>query len=101
MGSSPQGTKSPELDDELVRLLVDVERADPYYYESSSPLSSKYQQLCSLESLGYIRYCSYPEEFWVILPAGKEFLSTLSRRWLLGELRSSAGDVGQNNEPSD
>ena len=78
MGSSPQGTQSPELDDELVRLLVDVERADPYYYESSSPLSSKYQQLCSLESLGYIRYCSYPEEFWVILPAGKEFLSTLA-----------------------
>ena len=101
MGSSPQVTQSPELDDELIRLLADVERADPYYYESSSPQSSKYQQLCSLESLGYIRYCSYPEEFWVILLSGKEFLSTLSRRWLLGELRSSAGDVEQNHEPAD
>jgi hypothetical protein len=26
MGASPQGTQSPELDDELVRLLADVER---------------------------------------------------------------------------
>ena len=102
MGSSPQGTQSPELDDELIRLLADVERADPYYCESSSPQSSKYQQLCSLESLGYIRYCSYPEEFWVILPAGKEFLSTLSqRRRFLGESRASAGDVEQNHEPAD
>ncbi len=76
MGSSPQGTQSPELADELIRLLAEVERADTYYCESSSAQS--YQQLCSLESLGYIRYCSYPEEFWVILPAGKEFLSTLA-----------------------
>ena len=75
MGASPQGTQSPELDDELIRLLADVERADPYYYESSSPQSSKYQQLCELESREYIRYCSYPEEFWVILPRGREFLS--------------------------
>ena len=101
MGSSPQGKQSPELDDELIRLLADIERADPYYYGSSSPQSSKYQQLCSLESLGYIRYCSYPEEFWVIVPAGKEFLSTLrQRRRLLGELRSSAADA-ENHEPSD
>ena len=70
----------PESDDELVRLLADVERGDAYYCESSSPQSSQYQQLCSLESRGYIRYCPYPEEFWVILPAGKEFLSTLSQR---------------------
>jgi hypothetical protein len=76
MGSGSNGMLSPELNDELVRLLADVERADPYY-ESSSPQSSKYQQLCSLESLGYIRYCSYPEEFWVILPAGKDFLSSV------------------------
>ena len=95
MGSSPQGTQSPELDDELIRLLADVERADPYYYESSSPQSSKYQQLCSLESLGYIRYCSYPEEFWVILPRGREFLSRF-----FGELRSSVADA-ENHEPSD
>ena len=101
MVAGPQGTQSPELDDELFRLLADVERADSYYYESSSPQSSKYQQLCSLESLGYIRYCSYPEEFWVIVPAGKEFLSTLSqRRRLIGELRSSAADA-ENHEPSD
>src|SRR5207245_4658962 len=100
--SCPQGTKSPALDDEHIRLLADVERAYPYYYESSSPQSSKYQQLCSLESLGYIRYCSYPEEFWVILPAGKEFLSTLSQgRRFSRELRASAGDVEQNHEPAD
>jgi hypothetical protein len=80
MGSSPHGTQSPELEDELIRLLADVDRADPYYYESSSPQSSKYHQLCSLEFLGFIRYCSYPEEFWVILPAGKEFLSKVRPR---------------------
>ena len=95
MYSRPQGSEMPELDDELVRLLADVERGDPYYYESSSPQSSRYQQLCSLESLGYIRYCSYPEEFWVILPRGREFLSRF-----LGELRSSAADA-ENHEPSD
>ena len=95
MGAGPQGTQSPELDDELFRLLADVERADSFYYESSSPQSSKYQQLCSLESLGYIRYCSYPEEFWVILPRGREFLSRF-----FGELRSSVADA-ENHEPSD
>jgi hypothetical protein len=101
MYSRPQGSEMPELDDDLVRLLADVERGDPYYYESSSPQSSKYQQLCSLESLGYIRYCSYPEEFWVILPAGTEFLSTLrARRRRSGELGSSAADA-ENHEPAD
>src|SRR5216683_4216410 len=85
MGSSPKGTQSPELDDDHIRLLADVERGDPYYYESSSPQSSRYQQLCSLESCGYIRYCSYPEEFWVILPRGREFLLTGSQRRFLGE----------------
>jgi hypothetical protein len=101
MGSSPQRTQPRELNDRLIRLLVDVERADLYYYESSWPESSKYRQLCSLESLGYIRYCSYPEEFWVILPAGKEFLSTLSQRRLRDESRFSAADAEQNHEPSD
>ena len=102
MGAGPQRTQSPELDDELVRVLADVERADPYYYESSSPQSSKYQQLCSLESLGFIRYCPYPEEFWVIRPAGKEFLSTLSRRQprLWDEVRYSSADA-ENHEPAD
>ena len=101
MGASPQGTQSPELDDELIRLLADVERADPYYYESSAPQSSKYQHLCRLEYLGYIRYCSYPEEFWVIRPEGKEFLSTRNARSrLLGESSSSAADPA-NHEPAD
>ena len=99
MYSRPQGSEPSELDDELIRLLVDVEQADPYYYESSAPQSSKYQQLCELESRGYIRYCSYPEEFWVILPRGR--VSTGSqRRRLLGELRSSAADA-ENHEPAD
>jgi len=101
MSPRPQNSELPKLDDELVRLLAEVERGDPYYCESSSPESSKYQQLCELESRGYIRYCSYPEEFWVILPRGREFLSTGSqRRRLLGELRSSAADA-ENHEPSD
>jgi hypothetical protein len=102
MYSRPQDSELPELDDELIRLLADVGRADSYYYESSSPQSSQYQQLCSLESLGYIRYCSYPEEFWVILPAGKEFLSTLSQRQrrLRDEVRFSAADA-ENHEPAD
>ena len=95
MYSRPQGSEMPALNDELVRLLADVERVDPYYYESSLPQSSKYQQLCELESREYIRYCSYPEEFWVILPRGREFLSRF-----LGELCSSAPDA-ENDEPSD
>jgi hypothetical protein len=101
MYSRPQGSELPELDDELVRLLADVERGDPYFCESLSSESSKYQQLRELESRGYIRYCSYPEEFWVILPRGREFLSTGSqRRRFLGKLRSSAADA-ENHEPAD
>ena len=101
MYDRPRGSEPPELDDELVRLLADVERGYPGYYESSSPQSSKYQQLCELESRGYIRYCSYPEEFWGILPRGREFLSTESqRRRFLGELRSFAADA-ENHEPAD
>ena len=96
-----QGSEPPELDDRLIRLLADIERSQPYYCESSSPESPTYQLLCELEAREYIRYCSYPEEFWVILPAGTEFLSTLSaRRRLLGELSSSAGDA-ENHEPAD
>src|SRR5712691_3787212 len=99
MYSRPQGSEPSELDDELIRLLVDVEQADPYYYESSAPQSSKYLQLCELESRGYIRYCSYPEEFWVILPRGREFLSNQRRRFL-DKLRSSSADA-ENHEPAD
>jgi len=40
MYARPQSSEPPELGDELVRLLVDVERADPYYCESLSPESS-------------------------------------------------------------
>jgi hypothetical protein len=100
MYDRPQDSEPPELDDELVRLLADVERGDPYYCESLSPESSKYKLLCNLESCGYIRYCSYPEEFWVILPRGREFLLTGSQRRFLGELRSSAADA-ENDEPAD
>jgi len=81
MYDRPRGSEPPELGDELARLLADVERGDPYYCESLSPESSKYKLLCELESCGYIRYCSYPEEFWVILPRGREFLSTGNQRY--------------------
>ena len=101
MYSRPQGSERPELEDELVRLLADVQRGDPYYYESLSPESLRYQQLCELESRGFIRYCSYPEEFWVVLPRGREFLSTVSqRRRFFDDLRSSRADA-ENHEPSD
>jgi hypothetical protein len=45
------------------------------YFTKPLPVPSRLRQLCDLESLGYIRYCPYPEEFWVALPAGKELLS--------------------------
>ena len=83
----PQGLELP--DDELVQLLGDVERGDPYYCESLSAESSKYQKLCELEARGYIRYCAYPEEFWVILPRALEFLS------------SQRQPETENREPSD
>lgn len=62
------------VNDDLLRLLADVARAEVFYEILSAP-PSRFEQLCDLESLGYIRYCSYPEEFWVVLPAGKAFLS--------------------------
>jgi hypothetical protein len=74
MSPGPKGIGSPALDDAYLRLLGDVARTDPYY-ESLSPAPSCYERLCTLESLGYIRYCPYPEEYWVILPAGKEVLA--------------------------
>ncbi len=74
MSPGPKGTGSPALGDAYLRLLADVARTDPYY-ESLSPAPSHHEQLCTLESLGYIRYCPYPEEYWVILPAGKEALA--------------------------
>jgi hypothetical protein len=74
MSPGPKGVGSAALDDAYLRLLGDVARTDPYY-ESLSPAPSHYERLCTLESLGYIRYCPYPEEYWVILPAGKEVLA--------------------------
>lgn len=71
---------SERVDDRLTGLLKAVELAGPFYYEPLSPDFLIHGQLCVLESLGYIRYCRYPEEFWVMLPAGKEFLSGLPRR---------------------
>jgi hypothetical protein len=62
------------MNSDLLRLLDSVARA-PVFYESLSPVPSLRQQLGDLESLGYIRYCPYPEEFWIVLPAGKEFLA--------------------------
>jgi hypothetical protein len=79
MDPSSQGAKQAGLDNALIGLLSAVEREDPCYYEPLSPESSTHEQLCDLESLGYIHYCPYPEEFWVILPTGKEFLSKLFR----------------------
>jgi hypothetical protein len=67
------GTGQPTIDDELVDQLLAVEQEDPYY-EPSSPKSRKYELLCKLERLGYILYCPYPEDFWVMLPAGRERL---------------------------
>ena len=62
------------INDDLIRLLDDVARV-LVFYEALSPLPSRLRELRDLEALGYIRYCPYPEEFWVVLPAGKEFLS--------------------------
>jgi len=76
-GRPPNSTGLTVLDDELVGLLAAVEREEPYY-EPSLPQSLRYIGLCRLESLGYVRYCPYPEDFWVILPAGREVLSRSS-----------------------
>ena len=72
-------TQRVVINDDLLRLLDDVARSS-VYYEALAPLPSRlHRQLRDLESLGYIRYCPYPEEFWVMLPAGKEFLSRFGR----------------------
>ena len=63
------------MNDQTLRLLEEVARAQ-VFYESLSPVPSRRQEMSALESLGYIRYCPYPEEFWIALPAGVEFLAT-------------------------
>ena len=57
----------------LLRLLADVERAG-FFYEPLSPQPTLFRQLRDLEAIGYIRYCPYPEEFWIMLPAGRDAL---------------------------
>ena len=59
---------------ELLQLLADVAGAG-IFYETLSPRPSELRQLLELESQGYIRYCPYPEEFWIALPAGRDLLS--------------------------
>ena len=61
------------IDSELFELLARVDYEDNYY----APLSKEtpeYQLLSKLENLRFVRYCPYPEEFWVILPSGKDLL---------------------------
>jgi len=71
-------SNSPVLDDSQIGLLAALEREEPFY-EPSLPQSAKYESLCRLESLGYVRYCPYPEDFWVILPSGREALLRRAR----------------------
>jgi hypothetical protein len=62
------------MNDALAQLLAEVAGSE-IFQEALSLQPSRLQQLRDLEALGYIRYCPYPEEFWVVLSAGKEFLS--------------------------
>jgi hypothetical protein len=62
------------MEKDLLQLLESVARVQ-VFYEVLSPLPSRRQQLSDLESLGLIRYCPYPDEFWIVLPAGWEFLA--------------------------
>lgn len=61
------------LSGDLLRLLGEVARAG-FFYEALSPEPVLAQQLCDLEARAYIRYCGYPEEFWIILPGGEQLL---------------------------
>lgn len=63
------------MDKDLLQMLADVAHAG-CFYETLLPRNSRLRLLQQLESLGYIRYCRYPDEFWVVLPRGKEFLSS-------------------------
>lgn len=58
---------------DLLRLLAEIARAG-CFYEALSPEPMQARQLCDLEARGCIRYCPYPEEFWIVLPAGEELL---------------------------
>jgi hypothetical protein len=76
--------------DELLNLLADVNRDDPYYYGPLSPEAHESMMLRKLESLGYIRYCPYPEEFWVMLPEGRVLLQKAAN--------ISSGQLGQSHD---
>ena len=77
MARGSRNAAQTQIEGDLIVLLKAVESARPFYFESLTPESPTHQQLRQLEGLGYIRYCRYPEEFWVMLPAGKELLSRL------------------------
>jgi hypothetical protein len=61
------------IDSEMFELLARVDY-EGNYYGSLSTETPEYQLLRKLENLGFVRYCPYPEEFWVILPSGKDLL---------------------------
>lgn len=67
---APRNFGQVTVNEDLLRLLGDVERAG-FFYEPLSPQLTQFRQLRDLEALGYIRYCPYPEEFWIMLPAGR------------------------------
>jgi len=61
------------MNNDLFELLARVDYEGSYY----GPLSKEipeYQLLRELETLGFVRYCPYPDELWVILPSGKDLL---------------------------
>jgi hypothetical protein len=81
MNPASRHAAQTQIAGDLIALLRAVERAGSFYFESLSPVSPTHEQLRQLEALGYIRYCRYPEEFWVMLPPGKELLSRLLPGW--------------------
>jgi hypothetical protein len=64
----------PLMRDELAQLLAEIARAEVFQEALLAPVS-RLQQLRELEALGLVRYCPYPEEFWIALPAAKDFLA--------------------------
>ena len=70
---APRNVGQVRVNEDLLRLLADVEHAG-FFYEPLSPQPTQFRQLRDLAALGYIRYCPYPEEFWIMLPAGRDAL---------------------------
>ena len=67
------GSYHNALSGDLLGLLAEVARAG-CFFEALSPEPQQARQLRDLEARGCIRYCPYPEEFWVVLPAGEKIL---------------------------